>query len=81
MNLPAPMKLFGGPGHGLIVAELPPDTTPPLEWVYTDWVVGEGFVSWAYVYHGVLPSAGTIVYRYTGIRILPDPRLQEVDDG
>jgi hypothetical protein len=76
---PDRIMLVGGPGHLQVVGELARDQETPLDWGYTDWVPGEGFITWSYV-RDRREIAGILVYRYTGLRIPPDPRL-ELEDG
>lgn len=75
-TLPDLITLLGGPGHGVIVGELEPDQETPQEWGYTDWVPGEGFVTWVYVRHRREALARILFYRFTAVRVPPDPRLE-----
>lgn len=67
--------LTGGPFDGEEAAFLPPDTSAPVQIVWSGWGP-HGFTAWLYEWHGDVTTdrgrTDALVYRPTGRRLAPD---------
>jgi len=76
-----PIALDDGPGRGLCVGFLPPDTEPPIEWVYTQFVpAANRFAHYGYIRHVYTAANRTFHYRYSGYEVPTDPRNATTDE-
>lgn len=71
----ARLTLAGGPFDGEEAAFVPPDTSPPVQIVWSGWSP-QGFTAWLYEWHGETTTdrgrTAALVYRPTGRRLGPD---------
>lgn len=73
--------LADGPGRGLCVGLLPPDMEPPMEWIYTAFLMPENrFAHFAYVRFAYSPASRIFRYHYSGHEVPTDPRNATADE-